>query len=313
MTKKINLKKSATVNPATVETPATETVKPADVVPAPAPETAPDIETVVIKSDDVVISGPAMPQYETPANAPQPDTDATDDDGDGDDDGETETTDGKARKERAKINPDALPIADILKKHLESLVNAVKLELGDKENADELAHAKVYGAGLNIISDISNVIEGRFIAYAPRSYKGKNPSNHWLIWENTRKAIAGAQAETESKLAKLYNVTDENVYKLLETGFYTKTDAQKTISEFFPNLIITNNVLLDEKIKEIENAGVKTVLVRISAYENATAYIKPFMSAGYMLAGFENVPEREYNGISKKFYAENNLYKFVKA
>lgn len=303
MPKKINLKKSDVVvdikNENVMEENKMQEVKP--------------VENVVDEKSVVNVENPApapalvlMPGVEKLAEWKN-------DDHDGKADEKTANDGDGKKKERAKICPDALDVKTILEKHLSDLLPVVVQSMGDVENAEQLAKAKLYGAGCGIVNTITDIIENRFIAYAPRSYKGKNPSNHWLIWENTRKAVSEMQGVFEGDLAKLYNVTDENVYKLLENGIFAKSEAERTIKNFMPYMYVWNDVLLDEKIKEIDGAGIKTVLVKIYRFDNPQNYIKAFMSAGYMLAGFENVPAREYNGISKKFKAENDLYKFVKA
>lgn len=290
---------------ADVATPAADVVTPTP-TPTPAANPATDKNATGIVLTVTPATDPA------PADDPRP---TADDDSDPDDDGDDdENTDGekKQRKERAKIDVTPFPVAEIVRDRLSVLLPAVKAELGDVENANELASAKLFSLGHDIVIDLVNALQVKFEEYAPRAYKGKNPSNHWLLWENTRAASREVKNDLERELVKLYAVTEKAVFSLLDSSdLYTRQNARASIDNFIPFYMIGNTGNITVQINELDKAGVKTVYLESNNFNNP-AVIMALMSKGYMLKGVENIPRRKYPGISKIYLAIDGLYKFEK-
>lgn len=308
MPKKINLKKNVEI----IEK-ETAVNAPADIADVESVADAPETPAADALAD--VVDAPAD-DVTTNAGDTEADADADADAGNteaGDKDDTTEADAGeekKARKERAKIDTTPLHVEKIVTESLAELLPAIVKSLGDREDAEELARAQLFGAAYGIVKKLVGELQEKYIAYAKRSYMS---AEHWQVWDNTRKVCEEQTGAFERELSKLYNVTDANVYKLVESNcVWAKNNALTTIQEFLPFYLMDSTANMDEQLKALTDAGVNTVLVNISVWQNPQPIIKSFMSAGYMLAGFENIPAREFFAISKKFKTYDNLYKFQK-
>ena len=222
---------------------------------------------------------------------------------------ENEDENKKERKERAKINTTPFPVREIVRDRLACLLPAVVASMGEIENAQELASAKLYSLGHDIIIDLVNALQVKFEEYAPRAYKGKNPSNHWLLWENTRNASLDIKQDLERELIKLYTVTDEKVNTLIDsTDYYVSRNARYSIDNFLQHYVIFYDGNISVQVKEIIDASIDTVYVRFMSPE----LMNLLMVNGFMCVGIEDIDAREYAGISKKYPAIKGMYKFKK-
>ena len=65
----------------------------------------------------------------------------------------------KERKERAKMNPSALPVREIVEKALSPYLPIIKKELGEREDAEQLAKAQLLGAGYDIVNALVDCVQ----------------------------------------------------------------------------------------------------------------------------------------------------------
>lgn len=217
----------------------------------------------------------------------------------------------KERKERAKINTTPFPVGEIVRDRLTCLLPAVIDSMQGVENAEELSKAKLFSIGHDIVIDLVNALQEKFEEYAPRSYKGKNPSNHWLLWENTRNASLEIKAELENDLMKLYSVVDEKVYELLNVEDYAVLhNAKYTIQ----NNVDCYVMLWENNLTAQLDAITKTGIVKIYVPEEFTVrkFNKELAKYGFTDTDDLNIDERKYPGINKTFKAIRNLVVYEK-
>lgn len=217
----------------------------------------------------------------------------------------------KERKERAKINTDPFPVGEIVRDRLSCLLPAIVSSMGEVENADELGKAKLFSIGHDIVIDLVNCLQAKFEEYAPRAYKGKNPSNHWLLWENTRKASLEIKAELENDLLKLYNVVDEKVYSLLTVEDYAVIhNAKFTIMNNIDCYVMVWENNLTAQLEVISKAGITKIYV--PGEFTVRKFNKELEKYGFKDVSDLNIEERSYPGINKTFRAINDLVVYEK-
>lgn len=217
----------------------------------------------------------------------------------------------KERKERAKINITPFPVGEIVRDRLTCLLPAVIDSMQGVENAEALSKAKLFSIGHDIVIDLVNALQEKFEEYAPRSYKGKNPSNHWLLWENTRAASLEIKAELENDLMKLYSVVDEKVYELLNVDNYAVLhNAKYTIQNNIDCYVMLWENNLTAQLDAITKAGITKIYVP----EEFTVrkFNKELAKYGFTDVDDLNIDERKYPGINKTFKAINNLVVYEK-
>lgn len=283
-----------------------ETVTAEEVAPVTVEEVAPveAVETAenVVAGADVDTEAETQTQTETEADA----------EANADADEETEAEAEPVKKERAKINTNPFPVAEIVRDRLAQFLPNIIAGLGDKENASELAEAKLYNAGLQIAVDLVDKLEIKFINYAPRSYEGKNPSAHWTLWKNTRADAKKEQDKYKSKLAKIYAVTDAVCYDLIDNeNWAVSKNAKYSIDNFLPNYTVKESCNIKEQVKALSEMGVKTIDYVINYNNVSNTVLTELLTSGYMLAGIVSIEERAFEGFGK-FSAVSGVYRFTK-